>query len=220
MYKFCVLYSGSTGNATYIGTKKEGILIDAGKNAKQLCLALSNCGIKPEAVKAVFLTHEHIDHIGAIRVFCNRFNIPVYASLNTLEVLDFNGHLNGDFDVFQMQGLADIGDFHIESFHTMHDVTESFGFNVFLPNGIKTSVITDLGVVTEEVEEAILESKVILLESNHDESMLLTGPYPYSLKRRIICSVPLFISFTAISAAASFERCPRSDIIRRFKLYG
>lgn len=186
MYKFCTLFSGSSGNSTYIGNSNEGILIDIGKNAKQTILALSKLNLTPDCVKAIFITHEHIDHVSGLRVFCSKYNIPVFASGGTLNALDLSGHLKGKFPVFQISDYADVGDFHIEAFHTMHDSAESMGFTIFLPNGTRTSVATDLGVVTPEVEENILGSKVVLLESNHDVNMLSNGPYPYHLKRRIL----------------------------------
>lgn len=185
MYRFCTLYSGSSGNSTYIGTESEGILIDIGKNAKQTTLALDRLGIAPEAVKALFITHEHRDHISGLRVFCNRHHTPVYSTLGTLDAMEEKGLFTGTFDVFQMTDFADIGDFHVECFHTSHDAAEPVGYTVTLPNGKKVTVSTDLGVVTQEVRDAILGSNTILLESNHDLNMLYNGPYPYPLKRRI-----------------------------------
>lgn len=185
----CTLYSGSSGNATYIGDRAGGILVDVGKNAKQTTLALEALGLAPEQVRAIFLTHEHWDHIAGLRVFANRHHIPVYASLGTLEALDRGGHLRGDFPVFQMTDFADVADFHVECFHTSHDCAEGLGYAVTLPDGKRVSVATDLGVMTEEVRKAILGSRTVLLESNHDLGMLFNGPYPYVLKQRISSEV-------------------------------
>ena len=186
MYRFCTLFSGSSGNSTYIGTDEHGILIDAGKNTKQITLSMNELGLHPENVEALFITHEHSDHIGALRVLCKKYGIPVDASRGTLEALDRGGHLNGDFPVYEMTDYADIGEFHIECFHTMHDAAESMGYTVELENGFKSAVATDLGIITDEVRDAILGCNTVLLESNHDIGMLSNGPYPYPLKRRIL----------------------------------
>lgn len=185
MERFCTLYSGSSGNATFVGDDRGGILIDVGKNAKQTTLALSECGVDPEQIHAIFITHEHSDHITGLRVFANRHHIPVYASLGTLEALDEKGHLKGDFPVYQMAGTAVIGDYEVRSFHTSHDCAEGLGYTVGLKSGKKVAVATDLGVMTPEVRNAILGSNTVLLESNHDLGMLFNGPYPYQLKQRI-----------------------------------
>lgn len=186
MIQLSTLYSGSSGNATYIGNNESGILVDIGKNAKQTTMSLSSLGLEPECVKAVFITHEHSDHIAGLRVFCNRHNIPVYASRGTLEVLEEKGHLKGNFPVYIIEKHADIEDMHIECFHTLHDSAESMGYTVEFNNGQKVAVSTDLGKVTDEVKNAIKGSNTILLESNHDVNMLDCGPYPYYLKKRIL----------------------------------
>lgn len=186
MYKLCSLYSGSSGNATFIGNEHEGILIDAGKNCKWLEISLRDVGLEPSAIKAIFITHEHSDHIGALNVFAKRYKTPVYSSNATLEYLDTHGVLDGDFPVFAIGDYADIGDFHIEAHKTSHDVVDSHCYSVILPNLNKVSVVTDTGIITEETLDGILGSKAILLESNHDVNMLSNGSYPYPLKRRIL----------------------------------
>ena len=210
---FCTLYSGSSGNATYVGDRQNGILIDVGKNAKQTTLALESLGLSPDAVRAIFLTHEHSDHISGLRVFANRHHIPVYASLGTLEYLDEHGHLAGDFPVYQMVRAADIGDFHITCFHTSHDCAEGMGYTIVLPSGKQVSVATDLGIMTEEVLHGIRGSRTILLESNHDLGMLFNGPYPYLLKQRISSETGHLNNDDAASAARELVETGTQQLI-------
>jgi len=186
MDRFCTLYSGSSGNASFIGTEREGILIDIGKNAKQTVLALSRLDLLPEQIRAVFITHEHVDYIAGLRVFCKKYHVPVYASLGTLEALDAAGHLAGDFPVFRMEDYAEVGALHVECFHTSHDCAEGLGYSVTLSDGKRVCTATDTGVVTPEMAHAVLGADTVLLESNHDIAMLQNGPYPYPLKRRIL----------------------------------
>ena len=186
MIQFNTLYSGSSGNSTYIGDSNNGILVDIGKNAKQTEVSLKSLGLAPEAVKAVFVTHEHSDHIAGLRVFCNRYKVPVYASNGTLAALESKGHLEGDFPVYIMSDYADIDNMHVKCFHTLHDCAESMGYTVETLKGKKVAVSTDLGIVTDEVKNALKGSHTVLLESNHDINMLNCGPYPYYLKKRIL----------------------------------
>ena len=210
---FGTLYSGSSGNATYIGDRSGGILVDIGKNAKQTTLALQDMGLSPEHIRAIFLTHEHVDHIAGLRVFANRYHIPVYASLGTLEALDEKGHLQGDFPVFQMSGTAVVGDLEVRGFHTMHDCAEPMGYTVSMNSGKKVSVATDLGIMTEEVKTAILGSDTILLESNHDLGMLFNGPYPYALKQRISSEFGHLNNDDAASTALDLVRSGTQQIL-------
>ncbi len=187
MARFCTLCSSSCGNSTYIGYGSGGILIDAGTNAKQLTLALEHFSTEPSTIKAIFVTHEHTDHIGALRVFASRFNIPVYGTGGTLCALEKGGHLNGNFktEVIGKNGIEAAGMF-VKSFATSHDSAESCGYTVTMPNETRISVVTDTGVITQDIVDNVTGSEIVLLESNHDRQMLLNGPYPFSLQQRVL----------------------------------
>ncbi len=185
MARFCTLCSSSSGNSAYIGTAKHGILVDAGTNNKQLLLALEKADISPESIRAVFVTHEHDDHVGALRVFASRRKIPVYATGGTLSGLMGKGILDGSFptEIITENGIT-IDDMHISFFHTFHDSKESCGYTIELPDA-KVGVCTDTGKVNEDILYRLRDCSLVLLESNYDENLLDFSIYPLSLKARI-----------------------------------
>lgn len=185
MARFCTLCSSSSGNSTYIGTATEGILIDAGSNNKQLNLALCAAGLSPESIKAIFITHEHTDHVNGLKVFAGKRNIPVYATGGTLSGLMNMGILDGRFPYEKlMPDGVSIGNMHISWFPTSHDSKESCGYIVELPDR-KAGVCTDTGKMTGEMLRNLGSCDLVLLESNYDETLLDFGSYPLSLKARI-----------------------------------
>lgn len=187
MSRFCTLCSSSSGNSTYIGHAGGGILIDAGTNAKQLTLALEKISVSPESIHGIFVTHEHADHIGALRVFASRYNIPVFASEGTLKALEKAGHLKGDFDADVISDKSiEICGMNVTGIVTSHDSAQSSGFAVDMPDERRISVITDTGIITQDIVDKATGSDLILLESNHDVNMLNNGPYPFYLKQRIL----------------------------------
>lgn len=188
MSRFCSLYSSSSGNSAYIGTSAGGILIDVGCSAKKTEEALRDAGADPSDVKAIFITHEHTDHVAGVRVFASKHHVPVYASAGTLEGMDALNVLNGKFtaDVVPREGIEAAGAY-VRPFRTPHDANESFGYTVELPDGSRLAVATDMGCVTDEVLGSLVGCRMVLLESNHDVRMLQVNPnYPYPLKRRIL----------------------------------
>ncbi len=187
MAKFCPLFSGSTGNSTYIGSGSDGILIDAGVSAKALEQSLWRIGVNTENIKNIFITHEHNDHIKGLRMFTKKFPCRVFMTNGTFEALSRTGALeNAKECIIIPESGAEIGNMLIKSFHTSHDTNEPCGYTVELANGRKMAVVTDLGVVTTQVLAAVLGSDLALIESNHDVNMLQCGNYPYMLQRRIL----------------------------------
>lgn len=185
MARFCTLCSSSSGNSAYVGTASYGVLIDAGTNNKQLLLSMERAGISPDSIKAVFLTHEHIDHVGALRVFASARKVPVYATGGTLSGLMSTDILNGKFPYEKiMPDGVDIGDIHISYFPTSHDAKESCGYKIILPDRT-VGICTDTGKITGDIMRNLGECDLVLLESNYDDSLLDFGPYPPSLKARI-----------------------------------
>lgn len=179
------LFSSSSGNSCFIGSSEAGILIDAGTSCRRLVSALKTCGIEPEAVKAVFITHDHSDHIGALKIFTKNYPVPVYGSKGTVTYLENAGIIaDGPRNVVDEKG-SEVAGFYVRAFHTPHDAMESVFYKINTPDGKTACVCTDLGYVPDEIDAELLGSDLVLLESNYDENMLKTGPYPYSLKVRI-----------------------------------
>lgn len=186
MARFCSLFSSSKGNCTYVGTSGSGILIDAGFSAKQIENALSQKDISIKDIKGIFVTHEHTDHVSALRVLCERHKIPVFANKLTLGALEKKGILTSKVTFYEADNFVEIDEMKITSFSTSHDSVDSSGYVVELCDGRKVAICTDLGCMNNEVFSAIKGSDLVLLESNHDIQMLNNGPYPYILKKRIL----------------------------------
>lgn len=187
MARFCPLFSGSSGNCTYIGSGDGGILIDVGLNAKNILSAMNDRDISENNIQAIFITHAHSDHISALRVLNKRLRVPVFAARETLDFLYQNGHLSSteEFHDVEKNG-AEFEDFSVNFFRTSHDSDGSGGYTIKLNDGQKIAVCTDLGVVTDTVRQAITGCDLVMIESNHDVGMLQNGAYPYYLKQRIL----------------------------------
>lgn len=179
----CSLASGSSGNCFYIADKnKKGILIDAGVSSKQIVERLNLIGRKPENIKAIFITHEHADHIRGADVFSRQFNVPIFVNKNTEEscflCLD-----KENINHIKDKEIVSIGELEIEGFSKSHKAAEPIAYNIYGKK--KISVITDLGYTCTNVVKNIADSDFLFLESNHDENMLEAGPYPFYLKKWI-----------------------------------
>jgi phosphoribosyl 1,2-cyclic phosphodiesterase len=187
MARFCSLSSSSSGNCAYVGSAEGGILIDAGVSARQISMKLDCIGVNPVDIGAIFVTHEHSDHVRGLRVFASKNNIPVYATQGTVNALESGGIANGSFEVNVIEngGLEINGQF-IKPFRTSHDSAESCGFIVTTSDERKIAFATDTGIITPETRDAVTGCDLILAESNHDIGMLRNGSYPYMLKRRIL----------------------------------
>ncbi len=184
----CSLYSGSTGNSFLIGCGADCILIDAGKNAKALCSAIRSCGYEPDQVRAIFVTHEHRDHISAIPVFLKKHPVPVHvvaASAYRLEIKESAASL---LVLHTPLYRETVGPFTVTSFPTPHDSRASVGYRIEIADGTdvyRVGYATDIGRVTAQIEAGLTGCDSVILESNHDPEMLENGSYPDELKRRI-----------------------------------
>lgn len=185
--RFCSLFSGSSGNCTYISSGDSGILIDAGVSAKRIRDALAAREVDLSSIRGIFVTHEHSDHIAGVRVLAKQCGCPVYASKGTLLGMD-KAHALPETDIFALgagESVA-VGDLQISAFATPHDTPESTGYAVETADGTKLAVATDMGELLKPVFDILCGCDVVLLESNHDVAMLRSGPYPPFLQERIL----------------------------------
>ena len=185
MAKFLSLFSGSSGNSTYVGDGAAGILIDAGRTAKQLAQALQAREIDPAGLSALFITHEHGDHGQGVRVFSSKFNVPVYATPGTIKGLQQRGYIDERTHIYPIEDEMEIEGLKVTPFPVSHDTYEPCGYSVLTADERKFTICTDTGILTEQSKQALTGSDLVVLESNHELSMLLNGPYPYPLKMRV-----------------------------------
>lgn len=180
------LYSSSSGNSTFIGSENTGILIDAGCAGKYIISALDQIGIDPRFIKGILVTHEHSDHIKGVGIVSRKFDIPVYANATTWQAMEKKV---GEISI-KNRRIIDENDFFIDDLcisPSRFTTTPQPLRDIPSPaKGKKISIITDTGRVTRAMIEKAAGSQVVLLEANHDVSMLKCGRYPYELKRRIL----------------------------------
>lgn len=187
----CPLFSGSSGNCTYIEHGASRILVDCGGSGKQVENALRAIDVEPRQLTAIVVTHSHDDHIRGVGVLSRRYDLPVFASVGTWEEVMKRNKIGNvaakNYRVFQSdvkEAVLDLGDLEARYFPTPHDAYDSVGY-VFSDGKSTFGFATDVGYVTAKVRNALLGVDAALLEANYDEEMLWSGPYPEDLKARI-----------------------------------
>lgn len=207
MAKVVPLFSGSKGNSYYIGSSGEGVLIDAGRSAKQLDEALDYCGISPKSIGAVFVTHEHVDHCSGLRVFAKKHGLKIYASVGTLLAMEEKGFVEPLNNCDVISDTVDIGNMRIVRCDTSHDARESCCYQIITADGRRATIATDLGVMTDNVRDVIRKSDFAVVESNHDINMLKNGFYPPNVKARILSDKGHLSNDACAGELADFIRC-------------
>jgi phosphoribosyl 1,2-cyclic phosphodiesterase len=182
-----VLASGSTGNCALIATDTTRLLVDAGLSFRELTRRLSLIDEQPERLTGILITHEHSDHVSGLATLARRAKVPIYMTWLTAPRLEWN-EWTPTIETFQAGARIAIGDIEIDSFTIPHDAADPVGF-CFHADGVKIGLVTDLGYMPASVKFHLRGVQVLLLESNHDIEMLKVGPYPWSVKQRVMSRV-------------------------------
>ncbi len=186
MFKFCSLYSGSSGNCSLIQSDYTKILIDAGESCKKISTALTSINVDPNEIDGILITHEHSDHIKGIATLSKKYDIPIFANKETWDAMKSEKEKISENNIsyFNINKKFSINDLEILAFPIPHDAANPCGFNVF-HNNTKLSVATDIGHMTSSIVNSLANSSFLMLEANYDPKVLQCSPYPYSLKQRI-----------------------------------
>src|SRR5206468_3912219 len=188
VFSLTMLGSGSAGNSALVATDHCKILVDGGLSARQLVLRLEQCGVTPEQLDGVLLTHEHGDHVCGLEVLCRKFQVPIYCNALTAEAIRYgcdslDAHRN--WRIFRTGADFSICDITVENFPVPHDAVDPVGF-AFHAGTSGLGLITDLGYATRLVVERLRQVQTLLIETNHDEKLLQDDPHrPWPVKQRV-----------------------------------
>lgn len=183
------MFSGSKGNCTFVESGDTKILIDAGVSCLSVTKALESIGKSILGISAIFVTHEHIDHIRGLEVISKKFRIPVYINGLSADYILADGayeNLSRCAVIKNAGESVSVGNMCVDIFKTPHDSLGSVCFHISDTDGDTFGLATDIGYVTKGIAAALIGCRQVVVESNHDLDMLKNGPYPYMLKQRIL----------------------------------
>lgn len=182
----CSFASGSSGNCYLVRSDRSAILIDAGISNKKITDCLKIAGVKREDIDSVFITHEHSDHVKGLKVLTKKNpEWKIYASMGTGLCIREDIYRDEQLICFEAGREMTAGDMKVKSIRISHDAADPVCFSVE-SGGTRLTILTDTGFVCSEAMEYLYRSDIVILEANHEVNMLRAGPYPYSLKRRIL----------------------------------
>ncbi len=198
---FCSLASGSSGNCQYIATKETGVLLDAGMSGKYITNGLLHINADLDKIKAILVTHEHSDHVKGVGILMRKYGLDLYVTEKTFaEIEPKLGKIDREKVHFLKKNKdLTIGDIVIHAFPISHDAVDAVAYS-FKKENTKISIVTDLGHVPFDLLSKIVDSNLLMIESNHDVDMLNAGKYPYMLKRRILSNKGHISNVTAADA--------------------
>ena len=180
----CVLGSGSSGNSIYVRKGQTRVLIDAGLVGKRIGERLVSISVDPSELQAIVVTHEHTDHIKGVGVLARRFGVPIWMTEGTFNSGKkwFRGHER--IHLFGNDENFNVGDLSFQPFALSHDAADPVNFLVREGDQV-LGIATDMGTVTHLVYERLKIADLVVIEANYDRDLLMNGPYPWNLKRRI-----------------------------------
>jgi phosphoribosyl 1,2-cyclic phosphodiesterase len=187
--KFCVLASGSSGNAALLATENTRILVDAGLSMRETGRRLAAIGEDLGRIDAILITHEHSDHVAGLPVLARskKLSAAIFMTHLTAPGIDW-GKGEPRLETFQAGAAFQVGDIEIQSFSVPHDAVDPVGY-CFDAQGVRIGIATDLGYVPASIKFHLRSTDLLLLEANHDLDMLKVGPYPWSVKQRVMSRV-------------------------------
>ncbi|HWF47132.1 MAG TPA: MBL fold metallo-hydrolase [Bryobacteraceae bacterium] len=190
MIKICILASSSAGNAAFVATGRTRVLIDAGLSRREIAKRLAAIGEDADQLNAILVTHEHSDHTSGLAAICgarkkSARKIPVFLTRGTAPYIDWGEEAEPLLERFQAGCRFSVGDFDVSSFTIPHDAADPVGFTL-TAHGVKVGVATDLGYIPDSLRIHLSGIDFLVLESNHDLEMLRVGPYPWSIKQRVM----------------------------------
>lgn len=208
------LYSGSKGNCTYLSIDGVEFLIDAGGSFKSLKTALEAIGTSVSNISHIFITHEHIDHIGSLNVMLKRFSPFVHMQKSSaFSLYDKYPALNGRITEHAPIYTTALGSFTVSSFVLSHDSSGCLGYVVYKDGKKLFGSMTDTGYVSDEMRNNILGCKYAMCEANHDVDMLLYGPYPPSVKERILSRFGHLSNFECATLVRELLECGSEKVL-------
>jgi phosphoribosyl 1,2-cyclic phosphodiesterase len=167
-----------------VATARTRILVDAGLSRKETFERLTAANVDPKSLDAILITHEHTDHVSGLPAIARKLDIPIYLSRLTAPAIPW-GEFTPKIELFQAGASFTIGDIDVASFTVPHDAADPVGF-AFCAEGIRIAIATDLGYIPASIRYHLSGADILLLESNHDLEMLKVGPYPWSVKQRVM----------------------------------
>ena len=190
MLKFISFGSGSSGNCYYLSTGSDALLVDIGVGLRSLKKDFYTYGVNAHSIHNILITHDHADHIKSVGAFSGDFNVPVYATADVHKGINRNYCVSRKIKKEMVRTISvnipfTAGEFTVTPFHVPHDSSDNVGYFVEA-GGTNICIVTDAGSITDDIRNFVGKAENLVIEANHDEEMVKSGPYPMFLKQRIL----------------------------------